>query len=230
MLNTDLFVNGDQIQSAGEVGDVVVGRVLEVAQRRWRVDANGRLTASLSLSSVILPGGQLRRRSEEDERAMRSYLREGDLINAEVQSVTADGRLTLHMRSDKYGKLGQGVLLRVSPSLIKRRKMHTHTLPDGITLILGNNGMVWIGPTCSAQGGFHADVYRVQPVVREAVARVRNCVALLAAHGVLLCDTSVALACDMSKVASPQPRDLLVPEVQLEIVQAVCQRLMESST
>ncbi len=202
---------------------------MEVAQRRWRVDANARLTANLSLSGVILPGGQLRRRSEEDERAMRSYLREGDLISAEVQAIMSDGKLSLHMRSEKYGKLGQGVMLRVSPSLVKRRKLHTHSLPDGITLILGNNGMVWIGPTRSALGGFHADVERAQPMVREAVARVRNCVALLAAHGVLLCDTSVSLACELSKTAYPQPRDLLVPEVQLHIVQAVCQRLLDNS-
>ena len=66
------------------------------------------------LSSVNLPGGELRRRSEEDERMMRHYLQEGDLISAEVQNVMSDGQLMLHTRSLKYGKLGQGVLLQVS--------------------------------------------------------------------------------------------------------------------
>jgi len=36
---------------------------------------------------------------------MRSYLSEGDLISAEVHSVFADGSLSLHMRSLKYGKV-----------------------------------------------------------------------------------------------------------------------------
>jgi len=34
----------------------------------------------LQLSSVNLPGGELRRRSAEDELSMRNYLQEGDLV------------------------------------------------------------------------------------------------------------------------------------------------------
>jgi hypothetical protein len=36
---------------------------------------------------------------------------------------------------------------QVSPSLIKRRKTHFHQLPCGASVILGNNGFVWIYPT-----------------------------------------------------------------------------------
>jgi exosome complex component RRP4 len=43
----------------GEVGDVVIGRVVEVQQKRWKVDVNSRLDAVLMLSSVNLPGGEL---------------------------------------------------------------------------------------------------------------------------------------------------------------------------
>ncbi|QQP48927.1 Exosome complex exonuclease RRP4, partial [Caligus rogercresseyi] len=67
--------------SSGEIGDVLVGRISEVQQRRWKVDVNSRLDAVLQLS----------RRSSEDELAMRSYLREGDLISAEVQTLYKDG-------------------------------------------------------------------------------------------------------------------------------------------
>ena len=108
----------------GEIGDVVVGRVTEVQQKRWQIDVNGRLDAMLQISSVNLPGGELRRRSAEDELSMRNYLQEGDLISAEVQNVHSDGGVSLHTRSLKYGKLSQGSLLKVSPSLIKRRKTH----------------------------------------------------------------------------------------------------------
>lgn len=43
----------------GEIGDVVVGRIVEVSQRRWSVDVNARLDAVLMLSAVHLPGGVL---------------------------------------------------------------------------------------------------------------------------------------------------------------------------
>ena len=44
-------------------------------------------------------------------------------------------------------QLSQGTLLSVSPSLIKRRKTHFHNLPCGATVVLGNNGYIWICPT-----------------------------------------------------------------------------------
>lgn len=43
----------------GEVGDVVVGRITDVQQKRWKVDTNSRLDSVLLLSSVNLPGGEL---------------------------------------------------------------------------------------------------------------------------------------------------------------------------
>ena len=40
-----------------EVGDLVIGRIVEVGPLRWRVEANARQDAVLMLSSVNLPGG-----------------------------------------------------------------------------------------------------------------------------------------------------------------------------
>ena len=73
----------------------------QVQQRRWKADINARLDASLLLSSVNLVGGELRRRSEQDELAMRKYLVEGDLISAEVQNLYNDGSSTLHTRLEE---------------------------------------------------------------------------------------------------------------------------------
>ncbi|XP_021922562.1 exosome complex component RRP4 isoform X2 [Zootermopsis nevadensis] len=136
----------------GEVGDVIVGRITEVQQKRWKVDTNSRLDSVLLLSSVNLPGGELRRRSVEDEHMMRKYLKEGDLISAEVQKVYDDGSLSLYTRSLKYGKLCQGVLVKVFPSLVKRCKNHFHNLPCGASIIIGNNGFIWICPTINDRG------------------------------------------------------------------------------
>lgn len=43
----------------GEIGDVVVGRIIELGQKRWKVDTKSKLDSVLMLSSVNLPGGEL---------------------------------------------------------------------------------------------------------------------------------------------------------------------------
>jgi exosome complex component RRP4 len=41
----------------GQVGDLVIGRVIEVASKRWRVEVGASRDAALLLSAVNLPGG-----------------------------------------------------------------------------------------------------------------------------------------------------------------------------
>ncbi|KAI2664170.1 Exosome complex component RRP4 [Labeo rohita] len=213
----------------GEVGDVVVGRITEVQQKRWKVETNSRLDSVLLLSSVNLPGGELRRRSAQDELAMRDYLQEGDLISAEVQSIFSDGAVSLHTRSLKYGKLGQGVLVLVSPSLVKRQKTHFHNLPCGASMILGNNGYLWLYPTPGQQdeeaGGYYTSMEPVSLSDREVISRLRNCLLALSAHKVLLYDTSV-LYCYEASLAH-QIKDILKPEIMEEIILETRQRLVE---
>uniref|UniRef100_A0A8C4SSL7 Exosome component 2 n=1 Tax=Erpetoichthys calabaricus TaxID=27687 RepID=A0A8C4SSL7_ERPCA len=213
----------------GEVGDVVVGRITEVQQKRWKVETNSRLDSVLLLSSVNLPGGELRRRSSEDELAMREYLQEGDLISAEVQSVFADGALSLHTRSLKYGKLGQGVLVQVSPSLIKRRKTHFHNLTCGASIILGNNGYVWIYPTPTEQneeaGGFVTNTEPVPLSDREVISRLRNCILALSMHKMLLYDTSILYSYESA--FHHQIKDILKPEIMEEIIEETRRRILE---
>ncbi|XP_011493914.1 PREDICTED: exosome complex component RRP4 [Ceratosolen solmsi marchali] len=212
----------------GEIGDVVIGRITEVQRKRWKVDTNAKLDSALLLSSVNLPGGELRRRSVEDEQSMRRYLQEGDLICAEVQSIFADGSLSLHTRVLKYGKLSQGIMLKVSPALIKRQKTHFHNLTNGACLILGNNGYVWIGANFTdvdrSDGGFTQDLSRVRQENREVCARLRNCILGLAKSNILLSDTSVTYAYEESMKYNI--RELLQPEVQLDVALLTHQRLV----
>lgn len=174
-----------------ELGDVVIGRVTEVANKRWRVDLKSRQAAALMLSAVNLPGGVQRRRTAEDELNMRSVYTEGDLISAEVQSFYHDGAIALHTRSLKYGKLANGQLVEVPPALIKRQKQHFTTLEGtGVQLILGLNGVIWVTaeseqPPELAETSLVSDA---QPAVirditvtqRQAIARVANCIRALA--------------------------------------------------
>jgi len=221
-VNKLITVTPPKTKYQGEIGDVVVGRITEVQQKRWKVDINARLDAVLQLSSVNLPGGELRRRTAEDELTMRKYLVEGDLISAEVQNLYSDGAVALHTRSLKYGKLSQGTLVTVSPSLIKRRKTHFHQLPCGASVILGNNGYVWIYPTTGSDesegGGFAQNVGVVPRQDREVIARLRSCVLALAANGVMLWDTTLSYAYE---AAAKHPNtELLKGDIMLEIAKS----------
>lgn len=80
-VNQLIRVNPIKMRYQGEIGDVIVGRIIEVQQKRWKVETNSRLHSALLLTSVNLPGGELRRKCIDDELAMREYLKEGDLVN-----------------------------------------------------------------------------------------------------------------------------------------------------
>jgi exosome complex component RRP4 len=145
-----------------EIGDLVVGRIVEVQSRRWRVDVAAPLLANLPLSSINLPGGILRKRTAVDELNIRTFFCEGDLLVAEVQSVHNDGSASLHTRSSlKFGKLrsgffmavtgtgGEGGAARGSGGGIARSRRQVFTVSTGrgggeVDVILGVNGYVWI--------------------------------------------------------------------------------------
>ncbi|KAK5958046.1 Exosome complex component rrp4 [Knufia fluminis] len=142
-----------------EVGDLVLGRIVSVEKSQWRVDVSAPLLAKLSMSSINLPGGALRRRTANDELQMRRYFQEGDLLVAEVQSVASgDGSATLHARSLRYGKLRNGVFVAVAGTgggggVVRSRRQQftvsTAVAAGGIgggevDVILGVNGYVWL--------------------------------------------------------------------------------------
>ncbi|XP_048587071.1 exosome complex component RRP4 [Nematostella vectensis] len=217
----------------GEIGDVVVGRITEVGQKRWKVETFSKLDSVLMLSSVNLPGGELRRRSTQDELMMRNYFAEGDLISAEVQSIFSDGSLSLHTRSLKYGKLKHGTLVKIPPTMVKRCKTHFHNLPCGATVIIGNNGYIFLStiitPEALGTDGMaepdQPDISEIRAADREMLARLRNCVVLLAHESILLFDSSLMYAYDESLKFSV--KELLKPEVIEEIGTMVRQRLQE---
>lgn len=145
-----------------EIGDLVVGRIVEVQTKRWKVDLSAPLLAHLPLSAINLPGGILRKRTATDELAIRTFFSEGDLLVAEVQSIHQDGSASLHTRSLKYGKLRNGVFLAVTGTggggagggvgggggvVRARRQVWTiETAHSGgeVDIVLGINGYIWI--------------------------------------------------------------------------------------
>ena len=61
-----------------------------------------------------------RRKLESDELQMRTFFEEGDLLVAEVQAFFADGAMSLHTRSLRYGK--------VQPPILSH-SIYTYTYP-----------------------------------------------------------------------------------------------------
>lgn len=191
-INKLISVHAPRARFVGETGDVVIGRIIEaqVGQRRWKVETGARLDSVLLLNHINLPGGELRRKTTEDELMMRSYFKEGDLIVAEVQSTFQDGSLSLHTRSLRYGKVGLGMLVRVPPALVERCKVLFHNLPlIGVHLVLANNGYVWISPSRTDEDmeyGFDLSLEPLPAPTRQSIARMRNCIDILKQGKVLL--------------------------------------------
>ncbi|KAL4882363.1 IEC3 subunit of the Ino80 complex, chromatin re-modelling-domain-containing protein [Aspergillus karnatakaensis] len=187
-----------------EIGDLVVGRIVEVQSKRWKVDVAAPLLAQLPLSAINLPGGILRRRTSADELQIRTFFSEGDLLVAEVQTVHSDGAASLHTRSLKYGKLRNGVFLAVagaggsgaSSSSVKgglgsgsatgvvrsRRQMFTIATSNGggeVDIVLGVNGYIWISKHVEGTGAAPSttesvSITRMEEMVSNSVYSSQN--------------------------------------------------------
>mmetsp|Transcript_13443 Transcript_13443/g.29084 ORF Transcript_13443/g.29084 Transcript_13443/m.29084 type:complete len:326 (-) Transcript_13443:186-1163(-) len=217
----------------GEVGDVVVCRVVDVGQKRWKVDVTGRQNAVLMLSSINLPGGVQRRRTAQDQLNMRQFYVEHDLLSAEVQAFFQDGSMSVHTRSLKYGKLQGGMLVQVVPSLMKRLKQHFFRFAFGVSAIFGMNGNVWVAPTpagaldsdelndVSAQHegerGHAAPPAPPSVEVRERVCRVRNALVALDSLYIAVSPASVLEVYNASIAANLSAREMLLPHVMVQI-------------
>lgn len=229
----------------GEVGDVVVGRVREVGTKRWKIDINARQDAVLMLSSVNLSGGVQRRRTTEDQMNMRAYFAEDDLISADVHSIYADGAVSLHARSLKYGKLQNGDFVTVPPALVKRLKQHFVALPCGVDVILGTNGFIWLSETVpdaearaaidteGADAGLAEAVEarrrylatrHVSAEARLKIARVRNAVSALGALYVAVTPTTIMDVYEASMEMRLEARDLLNPDYLEKITRTARER------
>eukprot|EP00177_Eucheuma_denticulatum_P008067 GFKZ01014695.1.p1 GENE.GFKZ01014695.1~~GFKZ01014695.1.p1 ORF type:complete len:309 (-),score=6.98 GFKZ01014695.1:460-1386(-) len=208
-----------------ETGDVVIGRVIELSHKRWRLDINASKHATLLLSAVNLPGGVQRRRTQADELNMRAFYKEGDLVSAEIQEQWDDGTAALHARSLRYGKLSGGTLITVQAELVKRAKKHFHRLPNGVHAILGNNGFIFLSDRTEDQAARQVQTTRRQDadreqegVMRGKIARVRNCIVALDMEFVAIGPDTITDVYDRSVSTNVRLEDMTRPD----IAKAIC--------
>jgi exosome complex component RRP4 len=198
-----------------EIGDLVVGRIVSVATKKWNVDIAAPMLANLPLSSINLPGGILRRRTAVDELNIRTFFQEGDLLVAEVQSLHQDGTASLHTRSLKYGKLrnglftslsgaGGGILSRKGGVVRSRRQVFTlNTAAGEIDIVLGVNGYIFISKHITTNADpkevginrldesvtetlYSSQNDEMEPTVMREIARVSTLI-----RGLVACGTKV---------------------------------------
>ncbi|KAJ1976060.1 Exosome complex component rrp4 [Dimargaris cristalligena] len=229
-INKLVTVRALKARYAGEIGDVVVGRITSLAEKRWRVDLNSRQNGVLALSSINLPGGVQRRKSESDELRMRTFFAEGDLVVAEIQSLYGDGAIAIHTRSLKYGKLRNGTLVTIPPALVQRSRTHFYAIPCGVDVILGLNGYIWVSKHVDPQAieANPEEVYSNvnDPITAEErtnVARVANCIRALSRQFIHIHDTAIVYAYEAS-LRFPIS-DLVTDSVSSEIAMEVRAKL-----
>ncbi|KAK1246674.1 hypothetical protein MKX08_000476 [Trichoderma sp. CBMAI-0020] len=167
-----------------EIGDLVVGRIVEVQAKRWRVDVAAAQLAILQISAINLPGGILRKRTETDELQIRSFFAEGDLLVAEVQQLHQDGAASLHTRSLKYGKLRNGVFVAVAGTgggagvVRSKRQLWTMEAANGggkIDVLLGVNGYIWISKHIESDAAAEAaGINRMEESVSSQIYSSQN--------------------------------------------------------
>ncbi|KAF2068356.1 hypothetical protein CYY_010316 [Polysphondylium violaceum] len=219
----------------GEVGDIIVGRITEIASKRWKVDVNSRQDYILMLSAINLPGGIQRRRTSSDELQMRTFFVENDLVYAEVQMLMGDGSVAIHTRNQKYGKLQNGHFMSVVPSLMKRSKQHYYSLDCGVDVILGLNGYIWVADTeqqrkqvayiqQKEKDSFDSTIVipeEIKQITKESserISRVVNSIALLEKGFISIHHKSIMQVYKTSIKMNLSSKDLLHPDYIKQIL------------
>jgi len=140
---------------------------------------------------------------------MREYIREGDIVVAEIKSVSySEKTIGLHIRHEKFGKLDTGALIEVNNCLIKRMKTHFYEKHE-IEFIFGVNGVIWMAPKSRTY----------DPETLETMAKFRNIFIILNEAFIAIHPELVFEIFTMS--ATHKAKDLILPQNKAQIVEFV---------
>ncbi|KAK8479210.1 hypothetical protein V6N11_046090 [Hibiscus sabdariffa] len=209
-INKLVYVRGLRARYKPEVGDIVVGRVVE------------------------------RRRTALDELNMRGIFEENDVVCAEVRNFQHDGSLQLQARSQKYGKLEKGQLLIIDPYLVKKSKLHFHHLEQfGIDLILGRNGFIWVGEHVETRDSMvvdqansfqqsmvleEKDLAHTPLEMRQNICRIANAVRVLSTLGFSIDADLIMETVELSSSLKIDIHDMLGSEFHVLVAEREAER------
>jgi len=144
--------------------DVVLGTVTDVQGTFWLLDIGAPRWAPLHMT-----GTPWQVEVGETDR----FLRVGDAVIVQVESLDPTGRIGVTMNGEGLGKLEGGTIVRISPARIPRvvgrngsmiQTIRDHT---GAEVVVGQNGRVWVGGTPEA-------IHRVSEVLRIIEANAQH--------------------------------------------------------
>uniref|UniRef100_A0A2N9II35 Uncharacterized protein n=1 Tax=Fagus sylvatica TaxID=28930 RepID=A0A2N9II35_FAGSY len=161
-----------------EVGDIIVGRVSEVAQKRWRLDIHYSQDAVLMLSSMNLPDGiqlHLDFTSLIDRDGERLWMNSTCAVFLKRTMLFALKSVVSSMMA--YTSKQEVRSMASSSYLVKRRKQHFHHVEQyGVDLILGCNGFIWVGEHVEAKDDMVED--QVSKPEQQNIKSNKNSVSL----------------------------------------------------
>lgn len=125
-------------------GDGVIGKIEEIVFSKWIVDINSPYEAVLPLSEATEDFIDLTKTD------LTKYLDYGDLLFAEISSITKTKNVQLSMRNRKCRKLRGGRMIKVTPSKVPRIIGKGGSMVEmiknmtGTQIVVGQNGLVWV--------------------------------------------------------------------------------------
>ncbi|MFH0748659.1 MAG: exosome complex RNA-binding protein Rrp4 [Candidatus Bathyarchaeota archaeon] len=126
------------------IGDLVIGKIIDMRMSGWTVDINSPYTATLFASDALGRSFNLRRDN------MTDFLDMGDLILAKISSFDRTKDPSLTIKENGLGKVTQGHITEILPTKIPRvigRKGSMITMlkrETGCQITIGQNGLILV--------------------------------------------------------------------------------------
>ncbi len=125
-------------------GDGVIGKIEEIVFSKWIIDINSPYEAVLTLSEGVEDFVDMTKTE------LTKFYDYGEIIFAEIASITKTKNIQLTMRSRKCRKLRGGRLMKVTPAkvprIIGKGGSMVEMIKDitGTQIVVGQNGIVWV--------------------------------------------------------------------------------------
>ncbi|MEM2121262.1 MAG: exosome complex RNA-binding protein Rrp4 [Candidatus Woesearchaeota archaeon] len=126
-----------------KVGDVIIGKIIDVTIAGWRVDTNSAYSALLSIKEAttnFIPKGT----------DLTKFYDIGDYILTKIINVTSQKLVDLTMKAPGLRKLPSGSIIKVSPIKVPRIIGKNGSMVNLIKeetnckIIVGQNGLIWV--------------------------------------------------------------------------------------
>ena len=136
--------------------DTVIGTVTDVQGTFWLLDIGAPRWAPLHMTGTPW---------QIDVGETERFLRVGDAVVVQIESLEATGRIGVTMNGEGLGKLGGGTIVQISPARVPRVVGRNGSMIDtirrltGAEVVVGQNGRVWVGGSPDA-------IHRVSEVLR----------------------------------------------------------------